>query len=54
MRMNYVLIISILSNYKKRWRIVKILCLSVDITETEDEEFGVVYAVQFSPESLDF
>ena len=35
-------------------RMVKKLCLGVDIAESEDEKFGVVYAVEFSPERLDF
>lgn len=29
-------------------------CLGVDVAESEDEKFGVVYAVEFSPERLDF
>lgn len=33
---------------------VKKLCLGVDVAESEDEKFGVVYAVEFSPERLDF
>ena len=36
------------------WRMVKKLCLGVDVAESEDEKFGVVYAVEFSPERLDF
>lgn len=36
------------------WRMVKNLCLGVDVAESEDEKFGVVYAVEFSPERLDF
>ena len=35
-------------------RMVKKLCLGVDVAESEDEKFGVVYAVEFSPERLDF
>lgn len=30
------------------------LCLSIDVKEVEDEEFGVVDAVKLSPECLDF
>ena len=37
-----------------RGRMVKNLCLGVDVAESEDEKFGVVYAVEFSPERLDF
>lgn len=29
----------------KFWRMVKKLCLGVDVAESEDEKFGVVYAV---------
>ncbi len=36
------------------WRIVINLCLGVYFAESEDEEFGVVDAVQFSSECLDF
>lgn len=32
----------------------KNLCLSVYVAETEDEKFGVVYAMQLGSESLDF
>ena len=35
-------------------RMVINLCLGVDVAESEDEKFGVVYAVEFSPERLDF
>lgn len=35
-------------------RIVINLCLSIEIAEAEDEKFGVVDAVEFSPERLDF
>ena len=35
-------------------RIVIKLCLGVDVAKSEDEEFSVVDAVEFSPESLDF
>ena len=35
-------------------RIVINLCLGVDVAKSEDEEFSVVDAVEFSPESLDF
>ena len=38
----------------KTRRMVKKLCLGVDVAESEDEKFGVVYAVEFSPERLDF
>lgn len=30
------------------------LCLSIDIAEAEYEELGIVNAVQFGSESLDF
>lgn len=30
---------------KNVWRIVKKLCLGVDVAETEDEKFGVVDSV---------
>ena len=36
------------------WRIVKFLCLGVNITEAEEKEFCIVYAMKFSSESLDF
>lgn len=35
-------------------RIVIKLCLSVDVAESEDEEFGVVYTMKFGSESLNF
>lgn len=35
-------------------RMVIKLCLGVDVAKSEDEEFSVVDAVEFSPESLDF
>lgn len=38
----------------RSWRIVIKLCLGVDVAKSEDEEFSVVDAVEFSPESLDF
>ena len=38
----------------QKWRIVIKLCLGVDVAKSEDEEFSVVDAVEFSPESLDF
>lgn len=38
----------------QRWGIVINLCLSIDVAEAEDEEFGVVDTVEFSPERLDF
>ena len=33
---------------------VKNLCLGINVAEAEDEEFGVVDAVEFGPERLDF
>ena len=41
-------------NKKRYGRIVIKLCLGVDVAKSEDEEFSVVDAVEFSPESLDF
>ena len=38
----------------RKGRIVIKLCLGVDVAKSEDEEFSVVDAVEFSPESLDF
>lgn len=35
-------------------RMVKKLCLCIEIAEAEDEEFCIVDAMQFSPESLYF
>lgn len=46
--------INILTFEEKSGRMVKKLCLGVDVAESEDEKFGVVYAVEFSPERLDF
>ena len=45
---------SILTQLPSFWRIVIKLCLGVDVAKSEDEEFSVVDAVEFSPESLDF
>ena len=42
------------TNGEPSWRIVINLCLSIEIAEAEDEKFGVVDAVEFSPERLDF
>lgn len=36
------------------WGMVKNLCLGINVAEAEDEEFGVVDAVEFGPERLDF
>lgn len=40
--------------HSNKRRIVINLCLSIEIAEAEDEKFGVVDAVEFSPERLDF
>lgn len=45
MNLKDVLIISVLSHNKKRWRMVINLCLGIYIAQAEDEEFSVVYAV---------
>lgn len=39
---------------EKNGRIVINLCLSIEIAESEDEEFLVIHAMKFCPESLDF
>ena len=48
----FLLAYSCVGNFS--WCMVKKLCLGVDVAESEDEKFGVVYAVEFSPERLDF
>lgn len=40
--------------YMSKRGMVKNLCLGINVAEAEDEEFGVVDAVEFGPERLDF